>query len=117
LLLEVAVAEALPNFCGVVPASVASAVRREVGRGGQVYHAGRHVGRIGQKRTQESGSNDLQRQTEAVVLAAPFGEQLAIGVVEVEVASELSGCRFAGVAAVAAPLFFGQEIDGHGGAC
>jgi hypothetical protein len=70
-------------------------------------HASRHVGRIGQKRTQESGSDDLQRQTETVVVAAPLGEQFAIGVVEVEVASELSGCRFSGVAAVAALLVFG----------
>jgi hypothetical protein len=79
--------------------------------------AGRHLRRIGQKRTQESGGNDLQRQTEAVVVAAPLGEELAIDVIEMEVTRELSGSWFAGVATVAALLVFGQEIDGYGGAC
>ena len=97
--------------------SLAGLILRLPLRSWQAEHANRHVGRIGQKRTQESGSDDLQRQTETVVVAAPLGEQFAIGVVEVEVASELSGCRFSGVAAVAALLVFGQEIDGHGGAC
>ena len=53
----------------------------------------------------------------AALVAAPLGEQLAIVVVELEVAREPSGCRFDGLGTVAILLFFGQEIDKHGGAC
>jgi hypothetical protein len=82
LLVEVAVAESLADLGIVIPASVADAVRIRVSSRRHVElcshvrnDADGHVGRIGQKRTQESGGDDLQRQTEAVAVAAPLGEE------------------------------------------
>ena len=77
LLVEVAVAETLTDLGSLIPAGVADAVRLQISRGRHVElcshvrnDAGKNVGRIGQKRTQESRGDDLQCQTQAVVVAA-----------------------------------------------
>ena len=47
------------------------------------------------------------------MIAPAPGDETAIRVVEMEVAFELGGRRLARVAAVAALLLLGQEVDGH----
>jgi hypothetical protein len=51
----------------------------------------------------------------AVVIAAQIRQYLTIGVVQVEVASELGWSRLASIATVALLLLVGKEINGHGG--
>ena len=73
-----------------------------------------HVGRVGQEGTEEPGGDDLQSKTDAVVIAAPIRKELAIGVVEIEVARELRRSRLAGVAAIAPSLVVSEEFNRHG---
>jgi len=69
----------------------------------------RHLGRVGQERAQETDGAELDGEPEAVVLAAPHVDQIAVGVVQVEVAVELGLVRIAGVPAVATLLLRAEE--------
>ena len=75
----------------------------------------RDVGGIIEERPQEPDRPQLQGKAQPVVIATPRLQHRAIGVVEMEVATELSGRGLAGVAAVVPLLLCGQEIDGHPG--
>lgn len=70
-------------------------------------------GVVGQERPEEAHRRELEGAPQPVVLAAPCGQQQLIGVVEMAVACELGGCRFADVAAVPLGLFVGQQGDRH----
>ena len=72
------------------------------------------LGRVGQERPEEAHRRELEGEPQPVVLAAAIGQQQPIGVVEMEVARELGGCRFAGVAAVPLGLLVGQKGARHG---
>ena len=75
----------------------------------------RDLGGIVEERPQEPDRSQLQGKAQPVVIATPRPQHRAIGVVEMEVATELGGRGFAGVAAVVPLLLRGQEIDGHPG--
>jgi len=62
---------------------------------------------------EEPQRTKLDRNAKSVVVAAVFGHESAIGVVEVEIASELVRCGFAGEPAVLASLAVGKEADRH----
>jgi hypothetical protein len=57
----------------------------------------------------------LQSETKPVVVASPRPQHRVIGVIEMEIATQLGGRGIAGVAAVAPLWLRGQEIDGHSG--
>ncbi len=92
---EIAIPETLSDLGGMVPARVAETVRREIScrrltsswAATWAMTPGAHACWIGQERADESGCHDLKRHTEAVVIAAPIRQQLAVGVVQVKVAS------------------------------
>ena len=65
-------------------------------------HAGRDLGRVGEERAQEPDRDQLQREAQPVLVPTALGDQGEIGVVEMEVPSQLRGRGLAGVAAVAA---------------
>lgn len=71
------------------------------------------VDRVGQRRAKEPGSNDLKRHPEAVVITPSVRQELAIGVVEVEVACQLGRRGLVRVAAIASLLLVGKKINGH----
>jgi hypothetical protein len=105
----------------MVPTRVAETVWREIScrwnveLGGQVDNdTGRHIRWIGQEGAEESGRDDLKRNIESVVIAAPIRQQLAIGVVQLKVASELGWHRLACIAAVALLRLVQEEVNGHG---
>ena len=75
----------------------------------------RDLGGIVEERPQEPDRSQLQGKAQPVVVATPRLQHRAVGVVEMEVATELGGRGLAGVAAVAPLLLRGQEIDGHPG--
>jgi len=50
------------------------------------------------------------------VIAAAIREQLAIGIVQMKVASELGWCGLICIATVALLLLVGEEVNGHGAA-
>ena len=60
--------------------------------------------------------NHLKGQAQAVVIAAPIRQKLAIGIVEIEVARELGRSWLAGVAAIAPSLAVTKEFNRHGAA-
>ncbi len=68
-----------------------------------------HLGRVGQEPAQEADGAELHGEPEAVVLAAPHVDQVAVGAVKVEVAVKLGLVRLAGVPAVAALLLRAEE--------
>jgi len=118
---EVAIAIVLADRARVLPPGRRPrTVARQAGRVGDGElrghmgdHTGRHVRRVGQERPEEAHRRELEGAPQPVVLAAPCGQQQLIGVVEMEVACELGGCRFADVAAVPLGLFVGQQGDRH----
>jgi hypothetical protein len=121
LLAEVAVAIAFPNEGGVIPTGLTIAIRcqvrvtRDAELSGDTHdNGGGHLGRVGEEVAEEPRGDDLQGQSEAVMVAAPIRQKLAIGVVEVEVTRELLKSRLTGVAAVAASLIISEELNGHG---
>ena len=81
--------------------------------GGEAHGRRRRHGRIFEQSPEEAQRAKLDRNTEAVMVAAVLGHGRAIGVVEVEMASELVRCRFAGEPAVLAGLAVGKEADRH----
>src|SRR5262249_13230396 len=81
---------------------------------GEVGHdARRDVSRIGQEGAQESHRAELHGEPEARVIAPAAGDEATILVVEVKVSLQLGWCGLARVAAVAALLLHGQEVDWH----
>src|SRR5205085_727426 len=117
---EVEVAIAFANVGGVIPTGLAIAVRSQVrvARDAELCghtreDGGGHICWVGLEGAEESGGDDLQGQAQAVVIAAPIGKELAIGVVEIEVARELRRSRLAGVAAIAPSLVVSEEFDRH----
>jgi hypothetical protein len=81
---------------------------------GEVGHDARwNLGQVGQEGAQESHRSELHGEPQAVVIPSVPCDRTAIRIVEMEIASELGGRRLAGVAAIAALLLLGQEIDGH----
>jgi hypothetical protein len=94
--------------------------RHEFGRagdrqlvGGEAHGRRRRHGRIFEQSPEEAQRAKLDRNTKAVMVAAVLGHEPAIGVVEVEMASELVRCRFAGEPTVLAGLAVGKEADRH----
>lgn len=94
--------------------------RHEFGRagdrqliGGEAHGRRRRHGRLFEQGPEEAQRAKLDRNAEAVVVAAVLGHERAIGVVEVEMASELVRCGFAGEPAVLAGLAVGKETDRH----
>src|SRR5579859_7633389 len=86
---------------------------RTRGRLGRVHRVGARPSNAYRSRSEKSGGDDLKGQAEAVVVTAPIGQELAIGIVEVEVTCELRRSRLAGVAAVAPSLVVSEEFNGH----
>lgn len=76
----------------------------------------RHVGRVVQEGTEEADGTQLDGKAEAAGVAAVLIDELAISIIEMEIASELVRGRLASKAAIAAGLLGRQEYDGHGGA-
>src|SRR5262249_47570924 len=70
-------------------------------------------GQVGQEGAQESYSPQLHGEPEARGIAPAAGDEAAIRVVEVEVAFQLGGRRFARIAAIAPLLLPGQKVDRH----
>ena len=120
---EVAVAVPPPDLARVLAVrGRAVQVSREAGRvrdpqlATQMgHHAGRDIGRVGEEGAQEPDRDQLQREAQPVLVPTALGDQGEVGVIEMEVPSQLRGRGLAGVAAVAPLLLRGQEIDGHPG--
>ena len=119
-LVEVTVAIVPTDLGGVVPALLARGVTLQaLGLGdaqlpGDVGHDARwDLGGVGQEGAQESHRSELHGEAEAGVIAPAPGDETTILVVEVKVASSWAGDGLTGVAAVAALLILGQEVDGH----
>jgi len=74
-----------------------------------------HLGRIRQEGSEESDSQELECEAKAVGIAAALGDQLPVGVIDVEVARELDRAEILGIATVATLLRLGQKIDRHRG--
>ena len=74
----------------------------------------RHVREVLQKGAEETGGAELDGKAQTAMVAAMGVDEPAITVVQVEIAGQLFRAEFSGEAAVAVPLLFGQETDGHG---
>ncbi len=117
---EVAVAVVAADLGGVVPALLPRGVAPQaLGLGdaqlpGDVGHDARwDLGGVGQEGAQESHRAELHGEPQTVVVSSVPIDQAPVGVVEMEVATELGGRRLARIAAVAALLLLSQEVDGH----
>ena len=64
-------------------------------------------------RTPETNGAELDGEPEPHVIPTLGADQLAIGIVEVEMPRELLRARFAGIPAIPPFLFDGQERDRH----
>ena len=118
--MEVTVTVVAADLGGVVPAILARRVALpstgvgDVQLPGEVNHDTRwDFGQVGQEGAQESYGPQLHREPEARGIAPAAGDEAAIRVVEVEVALQLGGRRFARIAAIAPLLLPGQEVDWH----
>jgi hypothetical protein len=65
------------------------------------------------KGTQQPDRAELNSDTKPIVVAPVFGNKGAIGIVKMEMSSELIGCRLAREAPIPALLVFCQEIYRH----
>lgn len=85
---------------------------------GGVAHGGRRrLHGIVEEGAEQPDRAELNRNTEAVVVAAVLGDEGAVSVVEVEMAGELVGRGLVREAAVAAGLVVGDEADRHCRGC
>jgi hypothetical protein len=120
---EVAVAIPPPDLAGVL--AVRGRAVQVSGEAGRVrdpqlatqmgHHPGRDIGRVGEEGAQEPNCDHLQCEAQPVLVPTALGDQGQVGVIEMEVPSQLGGRGLASVAAVALLLLRGQEIDGHPG--
>jgi hypothetical protein len=78
-------------------------------------NARRDLGQVGQEGPQEPHGPELHGKPQAVVITSVPGDELTIRIVEMEVAAPLCRRWLARIAAVAALLLRGQEVDGHPG--
>jgi hypothetical protein len=69
--------------------------------------------RVLQKRAQKTHRAELQRKTQAVVIAATKRDEFPIRIIQMEEPRQLLGGWFTDVAAVADSLVLAQETDGH----
>src|SRR5206468_2807898 len=74
----------------------------------------RHVREVLKEGAKETGGAELDGKTLTAMIAAMGVDEPAIMVVQVEIAGQLFRAEFSSEAAVAVPLLFGQETDGHG---
>lgn len=107
-------------FGGVVPAGLLVRVVQEATQlvdaelpGDAVHGADRDLAEIVQKRAEEPGCTELDRKSEAVMIAAVEVDDTSVAIVQVEVAVQLFPGGFSGEASVSAALVIGQEADGH----
>ena len=105
---------------GMIPALLAGRVALQAGGVGDAElpaevgdDARWCLGGVGQEGPQEPHGPELHGEPEPVVIPSVPVDQTSVRVVEMEVASQLCGRRLTGVAAVAALLLPGQEVDGH----
>ena len=75
--------------------------------------AARAASRINQEGSQEPNRGELNGEPEPCVVFAQLINDAAVTVVEVKVLAQLRARGLAGIAAIAALLVGGQEIDGH----
>ena len=68
---------------------------------------------IGEKGSQESESANLHPKAEPIVIPTALGNEGAIRIIQMKIASKLLSCRFANIAAIALLLFLGQVINRH----
>src|SRR5207247_5108799 len=73
----------------------------------------RDIGWLGQERAQEPGSGQLKREPQLVLCAAPYFDQLEVGIVEVKVALELLVRGWSAVVPVRQLLGVGKEFGWH----
>lgn len=127
-LTEVAVAEAGADLGLVVPAdlgvpieleaaeslgNIARQSRRPQLLGYLVDRSKRHVARILQEGAQEPHGRQLNGHAEAVVIPTASGDEIEVGLVEVEEPAQLRRRRFPSETAVAATLLGTQEFHRH----
>jgi hypothetical protein len=119
-LVEIAVTVVATDHGGVVPTLLARGVTAQaVGLGdaqlpGDVGHDARwHLGGVGQEGAQEAHRCELRGEAESRVNGPTPADEATILVVEVEVALQLGGRGLTRLAAIAALLIPGQEVDGH----
>ena len=120
IILEVAKPILLADGRGVPPSLPTIAVgiqaRRlslpELARHG-LNHGRRRLGRIVEKSAEEARRPELDREAKPVMRTPHPTDQLAVGGIEMEVASELLLVGIAGVAAVSGKLFVGQKAARH----
>jgi hypothetical protein len=119
-LMEITVAIGPADLGGVVPALLARGVTPQALGLGDAQLPGdvgddarRDLGGVGQEDAQESHRPELHGKAEARGIAPAPADETTILVIQMKVAPQLGGCRLACVAALAALLFLGQEVDGH----
>ena len=81
--------------------------------GGEAHCRGRRRGRIFEQGPKEVQRAKLNRNAKSVAVAAVLGQERAVGVVEVEIASELVRCWLAREPAIVAIVAVGKEADRH----
>lgn len=79
----------------------------------RMQHRPRYRHRIIQEGAQVAHGAELYGEAKPAVLAAFLRDQRMIGIVQVEVTSQIVGRWCTGVAAVVLTLFAGQEADWH----
>jgi hypothetical protein len=81
--------------------------------GGEAHGRGWRGGGIVEESAQQANRAELDRDAEAVVVAAVLADEGPIDVVEMKVAGELIGRGVAGKAPVATGLVVGEKADRH----
>lgn len=76
-------------------------------------HRPRHVQRVSQEGAEEPRRGELDGEPEPIVVTAALADQSVVALVEEEVAVQLRLRRHACVAAVAADLLVGEELNRH----
>ena len=119
-IVEIAVAIGLFDLCGMVPMRLWPVVASEASRvldvelmSGMADHMGRNRGGVRKEGAQKPDRAELNGKSQTVVVAAVSRDHLTVSVVQMEIASELTGRRMIGIAPIAAVLVLTQELDRH----